>query len=119
VQAGPWKLVAKRYNTGPFGAPGWWSSDAPDGDLLYMVQVVIDEWTLEKAEWYACRGYIHYHKFVSVDTGDPHPTLVAWFKHTARTSFTLDGGPAPQFAHEVTPGIDYEFIPNWMVPYAP
>ena len=84
-----------------------------------MAQVVIDEWTLEKAEWYASRGYVHYHEFLDVDTGEPHATLVGWFKHTARTSFTLDGGPRPDLAHEVTPGIDYEFIPNWMVPYAP
>ena len=119
VQAGPRQLVAKHYNTGPFGAPQWWSSDAPDGELLYMAHVIIDEWTPEKAARYASRGYVHYHEFVRVSDGEPHPTLVGWFKHTARTSFTLDGGPAPQFAHEVTPGIDYDFIPNWMMPYSP
>lgn len=119
VQAGPNKLVAKHYNTGPFGAPQWWSSDAPDGALLYMAQVVIDEWTPEKAAEYAAGGYTHYHEFVSTADGSHHPTKVAWFKHIAVTSFTLDGGPAPQFSHEVTPGVDFEFIPNWAVPYAP
>jgi selenium-binding protein 1 len=119
VQAGPRTLVAKHYNTGPFGAPSWWSSEAPDGELLYIAQVRIDTWTPAKAERYASRGYVHYHEFLDVETGEPHPTLVGWFKHTARTSFALDGGPAPQFAHEVTPGIDYEFILNWTVPYNP
>jgi len=119
VQAGPRKFVAKHYNTGPFGAPSWWSSDAPDGELLYVAQVVIDEWTPEKAADYAARGYVHYHEMESVADGTPHPTLVAWFTHMARTSFTLDGGPAPQFSHSVTPGVDYEFIPNWTKPYAP
>ncbi len=118
-QAGPNKLVAKHYNTGPFGAPSWWSSDAPDGELLYMAQVIIDEWTMEKAESYAARGYVHYHELLDVETGEPHPTKVGWFKHIARTSFTLDGGPRPDLSHPVTPGVDYEFIPNWMMPYEP
>jgi hypothetical protein len=119
VLAGPKKLVAKHYNTGPFGAPQWWSSDAPDGELLYMAKVIIDEWTPEKAERYASRGYVHYHEFVNVIDGSPHPTKVGWFKHTARTSFNLDGGSRPDLGHEVTPGIDYDFMPNWMMPYAP
>lgn len=118
-KAGKNQWVAKHYNTGPFGAPSWWSSDAPDSALLYIAHVIIDEWTPEKAAWYAARGYTHYHEFVSVVDGSHHPTLVGWFKHTARTSFTLDGGPAPQFAHPVTPGVDFEFIPNWDVPYNP
>jgi selenium-binding protein 1 len=119
VKAGPNQVIAKHYNIGPFGAPSWWSSDAPDGELLYTAHVIIDEWTPEKAAAYAAKGYVHYHEFVRVADGTHHPTLVAWFKHTARTSFTLDGGPAPQFSHSVTPGVDYEFIPNWSVPYVP
>lgn len=85
-----------------------------------MAQVTIDGWTPEKAEWYAARGYVRYHEFVlTSDKTTRHPTLVAWFKHIARTSFTLDGGPAPQLAHEVTPGIGYESIPNYATPYVP
>lgn len=119
VQAGKDKLVGKHYNTGPFGAPQWWSSDAPDGELLYIVHSKIDEWSQEIAAEYASRGYTHYHEFVKVSDGTHHPTKVIWLKHTARTSFTLDGGPAPDLAHEVTPGVDYDFIPNWDMPYTP
>ncbi len=119
VQAGPTQFVGKHYNTGPFGAPKWWSSDAPDGELLYIVHGIIDTWTPEKAAMYASRGYTHYHEFVKVVDGTHHPEKVVWLKHTARTSFTLDGGPAPQFAHEVTPSVDNEFIPNWQNPYIP
>lgn len=118
-QVGPNRWIARHFNTGPFGAASWWSSDAPDGELLYKAIVIIDEWTPEKAEQYAAQGFVHYHELVSVEDGEPHPTQVGWFKHIARTSFTLDGGPAPQFAHEVTPGVDFEFIPNWMNPYEP
>ena len=115
--AGPRQLVAKHYNTGPFGASQWWSSDAPDGELLYVVHAVVDTWTVEKAQAYAARGYIHYHELLAVSDGSLHPDKVAWLKHTARTTFTLDGGPHPEFSHAVTPGVDYEFIPNGMVPY--
>lgn len=86
----------------------------------------------EKAEEYAEKGYIHYHELVSVElvndsieNGEPqpeeyefHPDKIVWLRHTAETSFTLDGGPMPDMvAHEVTPGIDYEFMPNWDEPY--
>ncbi len=115
--AGPNQLVGKHYNTGPFGAPQWWSSDAADGELLYIVHAVIDTWSTEKAEYYAKRGYIHYHELIEVDGGELHPSKIVWLKHIARTTFNLDGGPHPELAHLVTPGIDYEFIPNGNTPY--
>lgn len=117
VVAGQRQLVGKHVNTGPFGAQSWWSSDAPDGALLYMVHGVVDTWSLEKAERYAARGYTHYHELVAVTDLSLHPTKVVWLRHHARDSFTLDGGPRPDLAHPVTPGIDYEFINNWFVPY--
>lgn len=119
VQAGPNQLVGKHYNTGPFGAPSWWSSDGGDGRLLYKVHAIIDTWSPEKASRYADRGYVHYHELVKVTDGTLHPTKVVWLKHTAVTSFTLDGGPHPEFSHAVTPGVDFEFIPNGNMPYTP
>ncbi|MFU8842702.1 MAG: hypothetical protein ACNA7V_02725 [Bacteroidales bacterium] len=121
-QTGKDVVVGKHYNTGPFGAESWWSSNAGDGKLLYMVHGRIDEWTPEKAENYADQGYVHYHEFVSVATGEEHPTKVIWLKHTAVDSFTLDGGPGapnPPYQHEVTPGIDFQFPNNYMMPYNP
>lgn len=122
VQAGPNMLVGKHFNTGPFGAAMWWSSDAPDGEYLYKVHAVIDTWTQEKAENYANRGYVHYHELVRVSDGTLHPDKVVWLKHTARTSFTLDGGPGapnPPYQHYVTPGVDLLFPVNGMNPYNP
>ena len=49
-------LVGKHYNTGPFAMPSWWSSDAPDGELLYVVHAIIDKWSEENAAKYASRG---------------------------------------------------------------
>lgn len=119
VQAGPDRLVGKHFNTGPFGMSNWWSSDAEDGQLLYMVSAIIDTWSAEKATQYADRGYIHYHELVNVNDGTLHPTKAVWLKHTAVTSFTLDGGPHPEFSHAVTPGVDLEFMPNGFMPYMP
>ncbi len=122
VQAGPNQLVGKHYNIGPMVPdPPWtfWSSDAPDGELLYIVHAIIDTWSPEKAASYVSQGYVHYHELVKVSDGTLHTAKVVWLKHTARTSFTLNGGPHSELTHEVTPGVDYEFIPNWSMPYSP
>ncbi len=118
-QAGSKNLVGKHYNTGPFGAPQWWSSDAPDGELLYIVHGIIDTWSPEKADMYADKGYVHYHELEGVSNGALHLTKVVWLRHTARTSFYFDKGPHPELGHEVTPGVDYDFIPNGATPYEP
>lgn len=121
IVAGKNQLVGKHYNSSsPIpGTSKFWSSDAPEGELLYTVHGIIDTWSLEKAEMYKARGYVHYHELVAVVGGDPHPDKVLWLKHTARTSFELDNGPAGAFAHPVTPGIDFEFGPNGFKEYIP
>lgn len=126
VQAGKNKFRGKHYNTGPEGASQWWSSDADDGALLYNVAAIIDVWSPEKADYYASKGFVHYHEIVSVESGDEHPTKVPWLKHTAVTTFTFDGGPVlfpppgkPDLEHDVTPGIDWIFPNNYMKPYPP
>ena len=117
VQAGPNQVQGKHYNTGPFGAPQWWSSDAPDGSLLFLVHGIFDTWSPEKAEEYASNGYVHRHELISVADGTPHPTKVVWLKHTAVAFFNFDGGPMPAFGFEASPGITNEFMPNGNVPY--
>ena len=120
VQAGPDQLVGKHYNTGPFGAAQWWSSDADDGELLFIVHAIIDTWDADKAEAYAARGYVHYHELITVAGGTLHPDKVVWLKHTARTTFTLDGGPHPPVPGiPITPGVAYGFLPNYSNPYVP
>ncbi len=119
IIAGENTFIGAHFNSGPAGAAKWWSSDAPDQALLYTVEAIADEWTAEKAKMYADMGFVHYHEMASVKDGSLHPTKVVWLKHTAVTSFTLDGGPAPQFSHSVKPGVDLEFIPQGMMPYSP
>lgn len=119
VVAGKDKIIGKHYNTGPFGAPQWWSSDAADGALLYTVIGVIDEWSMIKAAAFYNKGFVHYHELVSVEDGSHHPSKVIWLRHAATGYFNQDGGPHPELAHEVVPGVDFIFIPNWQSPYDP
>lgn len=112
-------IIGKHFNTGPFGTPQWWSSSKEDGALLYTVIGKIDNWSMVEAAAYFNKGFVHYHELVSVKDGTHHPTKVVWLRHAATDSFILDGGPHPELSHDVSPGIDYLFIPNWQMPYAP
>ncbi len=120
-QVGPTELLGRHYNTGPFGAAQWWTYGAKDGQLLFMVDGIIDEWSADKARRYASQGYVHYHELVETSDGTTlHPTKVVWLRHKARQGFYLDGGPHPEFAHYVENGqVDYEFMPNWRMAYSP
>jgi hypothetical protein len=80
--------------------PQGWSSDTPDGELLYIVHGIIDTWTADKSMWYAKRGYVHYHELILVGTGAGTPNLpvyypskVFWLRHTARTNSTAACSP--------------------------
>jgi hypothetical protein len=116
-QTGPYRVVGRHYNVGPWFMPSgtqWWSSDADYGALLYKVDGLIDvppdQISLEREIWLKTHGYVHVHEFVGTES------WVVYFKHTAVTSFTLDGGPLqpdPPYEHYVTPGIDYGFPNNW------
>ncbi len=116
VETGPYRVKGRHYNVGPGGAPSWWATGEPDGVLLFVVDGIIAPWSMEIREKMAARGYVHYHELVDA-ADNPHPTLVVWLKHTAVRSFNFDGGPMPALAHLVTPGIDYNFMPNYMTPY--
>jgi hypothetical protein len=119
VMASQTRLLGKHYNTGPNGAEKWWSSDAEDGALLYTVDAIIDTWSETKPIYYIAQGFIHYHELVRVADGMKHPSKVVWLRHTGETTFTIDGGPHPELAHVVTPGLDLDFIPNALNPYMP
>ena len=119
VQVSKNTIIGKHYNTGPFGAPNFWSFDAPDGALLWTMIGKIDVWTEAKAAHYYTEGYIHYHSLVSVKTGKRHPKLVVWLRHSAVMDFTFDGLPDAVEPYPVKIGSDYKMGPNWNIPYDP
>ena len=127
------KLVGQHYNTGPSGAglpARFWSSNAGNHEQLYWVDAIISRWTPKISAERFAEGYVHYHELVRAGDGCLHPRLVVWFRHTALKSFRFDGG-APRFTtdglpfrlrnvpHQVQPGIDYAFAPQYDQPYRP
>jgi len=115
LQTGPRRVIGLHYNTG-MGMPFWAMYD-PYGILLYKVDGIIDvppeQLSPERETWLKDHGYVHIHEFVSADTGEELEDFVVYLKHTAVTSFYFTPPMAPWNAHDVNPGIDYEFIPNW------
>jgi hypothetical protein len=113
------RLSGRHLNSGPNGAPQWWSSDAEDGALLFTVEAIIDTWSTEKADSYVDRGFVHYHELVNAATGENHPDKVLWLKHAAVDDFNFDRGPRSDLGHMVERGIDLNFMPNAKMPYSP
>lgn len=108
LEESPGVFLGLHYNVGPFGASSWWATNETNGELLYIVQGIMGTCEDRPTD----PGYTHFHELVDVTDGSIHPTKVVWLKHVAVKSFNLDGGPMPQFSHEVSPGIDLEFMPN-------
>jgi len=123
LRVGKNRYLGKHFNTGPFGTPSYWSSDAGDGALLYAMEAIIDTWSETKALQYFMRGFVHYHTLVNAETNLLHPKKVAWFKHVAVKRFEFDGAGPLSFsgieAYTVMPGVDYQMAPNWDTPYTP
>ena len=127
------RLIGKHFNTGPLiagGPPRFWSSTAGSHQQLYWVDALIDRWSPRIAQEKATQGYVHYHELVKVGRGCLHPRLVLWFRHSAIEKFSFDGGPPPvlpdgtlfrprNVPHDVLPGIDHNFPPNYDIPYQP
>jgi len=114
------KLEGRHYNTGDDNAAQWWASYQPDHVLIYQVKAIIDEWSPRLARYYASLGYTHYERLEKVSDGSFHPYKVVWLQHKAVRNFFLDGGPNPElYAHHVSRGIDYGYMPNWFIPYKP
>ncbi|NOY73824.1 MAG: hypothetical protein GXP14_15910 [Gammaproteobacteria bacterium] len=118
------RFLGKHFNTGPFSAPNFWSNNAGDGALLYIVDAVIDRWSEVKALQYFTKGFVQYHRLLNVKTKQFHPEKVVWLKRVAVKEFRLDGDGALNFsddmeAYDVMPGVDYKLSPNWDMPYDP
>jgi len=120
VQTGFDRVKGRHYNVGPWMAPAGtprWATQEPYGVLLFVVDGIIDvppdDLSYDREQWLKDHGYVHFHELVDSDSVESEDYVV-YLKHTAVRSFYFDGGPmAPGSNHDVTPGIDYNFMPNW------
>ncbi len=114
-------FVGQHYNTGPFGAEKWWSSDTDNAALLWVLEAKLDIWSQVKAIKYFSRGFVGYQPIINVTTGKLHPKKVLWLKHVSIRNFTFDGLEPLAFAgqkpHKVIKGIDFNMDINWNVEY--
>ncbi len=118
VRTGPYRVKGRHYNVGPWFLPvgtPWWATGEEYGVLLFVVDGIIDVPPGELPEgregWLKAHGYVHIHELVFAN-GIEYEDLVVYLKHTAVRSFFFDGGPMmPNY--DVTPGVDYNFMPNW------
>lgn len=111
------EVEGKHYNVGPAMAAEkpWWATGEPYGELLFEIHGVIAPADLPeaRAEDLKSKGYIHRHEFVD-SAGNEHPTQLIYLKHTGVREFGFNGGPkAPKSDHQVSRGVDYNFMPNW------
>lgn len=121
IQTDKKSFVGLHYNTGPFGAPKWWSSDTENAALLWVLEAKVDIWTQANAVKYFSRGFASYVPIINVVTGIAHPRKVAWLKHVSIRNFTFDGSEPLAFSgkipHTVLKGIDFEIDLNWNIQY--
>jgi len=122
------RFLGRHLNTGPFGAPDFWSSDAGNNQILYNVEAIIDGWSEVKALEYFTKGFVQYHRLLNAETKRFHANKVVWLKRVAVKNFRLDGAGVLDFgdgigdgieAYDVIPGVDYKLSPNWNIPYDP
>ena len=90
------QIISMDYilNIGPFGEEKWWSSDAKNNEVLFLVDAIIAPWSEKDAFEFSKKGYTHYHELLRTDNGQKHPELVVWFKHVGIPHiFSFDKGP--------------------------
>ncbi|MFQ6106762.1 MAG: hypothetical protein ACE5QF_04150 [Thermoplasmata archaeon] len=102
-------ITGLHFNEGAM--PSFWASSIEEGALLFKVDGIIgyNDGSMIPTQ----PGYVHWHELVPVDPSMPYdPDIGVFLKHTAVDHFYFEGGPHPENAHWVEPGIEYNFIPN-------
>ncbi len=114
VQTGPYQVEGRHYNIGPAGAPSWWAAGEPDRVLLYQVHGIVapTELPYETEQKLKKQGYVHRHELLYATgpmKGMENTNIKVYLKHTAVRSFWF----THMVNRHVTPGIDFNFMPNW------
>ena len=116
---GEYKPVANQYEAANFQARTWRSYEEDEGEVLYLVLEITEEYGKDGPDACAPEGNVCDHEIVMVPEGAMHPTISLWQQSMECTCFIVDGGPYCGFEHERTPGVGYDFIPKLLVTYKP
>lgn len=128
VQTGPYQFEGRHYNIGPIEMPPmpFWATGEEVGVLLFKVHGIAAPTELDPKMELKLRkqGYVHRHELIyasdpdgvgPLEPGDENEDIRVYLKHIAVREFYFDGGPPVpvNVPHQVHPGIDREFMPNW------
>lgn len=115
IPAGEYPTVENQYKTAIHQAQTWRSYKEDEGEILLMVLEITEEYGKDGPDACAPEGCVHDHDIDLVPEGTMHPTIVLSLNPIERTGFIVEGGLYRKFEHEVTPGVDYRFIPKFVV----
>jgi hypothetical protein len=116
---GEYKPVANKSQTTTFQPQTWSSYEGDEGELLFLVLEITEEYGKDGPDACAPEGIVNDHEIVMVPEGAMHPPMALRLKPIECSCFIVDGGPYCGFEHERTPGVDYDFIPKLLVTYKP
>jgi hypothetical protein len=116
---GEYKPDAGQYEAAYFQARTWRSYEDDDGEVLFLVFEITEEYGKDGPDACAPEGNVDDHEIVMVPEGAMHPPTTLWLKPMECTCFIVNGGPYCGFEHERTPEVDYDFIPKLLVTYKP
>ncbi|MHC4543441.1 MAG: hypothetical protein ACYTDW_00625 [Planctomycetota bacterium] len=116
---GEYKPVANQTQAAAFQPQTWSLHEEDEGELLYLVLELTEEYGKDGPDAWAPEGNACAHEIVMVPEGAMHPTIALWLKPIECSCFIVNGGPYCGFKHEGIPGVDYRFTPKSFVTYKP
>ncbi len=116
---GDYKPITNQCQTAAFQSQSRSSYEEDEGELLFLVLEITEEYGKDGPDACAPEGNVCDHEIVMVPEGAMHPTISLWLKPMECTCFIVNGGTYCGFEHERTPGVDCDFIPKLLVTYKP
>jgi hypothetical protein len=104
---GEYQPVANQYEAANFQARTWHSYEDDEGEVLFLVLEITEEYGKDGPDACAPEGNVYDHDIVMVPEGAMHPTIALCLKPIECTGFIVNGGPY------------YDFIPKLLVTYKP
>ncbi|MHC4070183.1 MAG: hypothetical protein ACYSR8_11545 [Planctomycetota bacterium] len=119
ISAGEYQPVSNQYKTAIHQAQTFSSYEKDEGELLFLVLEITEEYDKDGQDACAPGGNVYDHEIVMVPEGAMHPPIVLSLNPIECSCFIVNGGPYRGFQHEGTQGADYHLISNIYVTSKP